>query len=508
MLFPPIVEMIAFGYALDTNVKNITTIVFDENRTTESRQLVNQFVNTGTFRVVGEARSITELSDLIRRGKAYVGIQIPPSFTRDLRAGRTARIQVLIDGSNSTIASSALNTSLNVGLRNALLHLASRTNLRDLPVEVRPQILYNPEMRSPNFFVPGVIGVVLQIATTFATAMSLVRERERGTGTANGQPVVALGFCLETYALLIIGCRYRIVHDHAGCSTCVASGRARYARDCLCVALLVWIAHFTRAESNQALQCPWCLSHLRFFSGAPAKPCRRFSRHQPCGDSTISNLGIIQRMPAFSTFQTWSSGDHGVRALCLAVGRFRTKLGVNESAREPTAMTLAQLNSLSGEEFVRIVGPVFEHSPWIAEAASVKRPFASMEELHRALCQIVANASEEKQLVLIRAHPDLVGRAALAGTLTPESTSEQASAGLCAHARRNCRVQNPTPLSGEVWFPFLICARLNKKAILNGFRVRLNNSREREIETALEEIFKIAFGCATAGTPFGFSLIQ
>lgn len=181
MLFPPVVEMIAFGYALDTDVKHMATIVFDEDRTTESRQLIDQFVNTQTFRIVGEVHSINELKEAIQRGKAYVGIQIPPGFTRDLRAGRTARVQVLIDGSNSSIASSGLNTALNVGLRNALEHVAGLTGMRDLPVEVRPQILYNPEMRSPNFFVPGVIGVVLQIATTFATAMSLVRERERGT---------------------------------------------------------------------------------------------------------------------------------------------------------------------------------------------------------------------------------------------------------------------------------------------------------------------------------------
>src|SRR6266705_303697 len=181
MLFPPIVEMIAFGYALDTDVKHIATLVLDEDRTTESRQLIEHFVNTQTFRVAGYAQSITELAEGIRRGRACVGLQIPPGFTRDLRAGRTARVQVLIDGSNSSIASASLNTALNVGFRNALLQLAARTGLRELPVEVRPQILYNPEMRSPNFFVPGVIGIVLQIATTFATAMSLVRERERGT---------------------------------------------------------------------------------------------------------------------------------------------------------------------------------------------------------------------------------------------------------------------------------------------------------------------------------------
>jgi ABC-2 type transport system permease protein len=181
MVFPPLVEMIAFGYALDTDVKNIRTIVLDEDRTEESRSLVKQFENTGTFRVVGEAQSVTELAELIRRGKAYIGIQIPPDFTRNLHAGRSAKLQVLIDGSNSSIAASALNTSLNVGFRNGLIAMSERFGLRELPVEVRPQILYNPEMRSPNFFLPGVIGIVLQIATTFATAMSLVRERERGT---------------------------------------------------------------------------------------------------------------------------------------------------------------------------------------------------------------------------------------------------------------------------------------------------------------------------------------
>jgi ABC-2 type transport system permease protein len=130
---------------------------------------------------VGTVQSIDELAREIRRGRAYVGLQIPPGFTRDLRAGRTARIQVLIDGSNSSIAGSSLNTALNVGFRSALVEVAAQTGIRELPIEVRPQILYNPEMRSPNFFVPGVIGIVLQIATCFATAMSLVRERERGT---------------------------------------------------------------------------------------------------------------------------------------------------------------------------------------------------------------------------------------------------------------------------------------------------------------------------------------
>jgi OHCU decarboxylase len=158
-------------------------------------------------------------------------------------------------------------------------------------------------------------------------------------------------------------------------------------------------------------------------------------------------------------------------------------------------MTLAQLNSLPREEFVRLVGPVFEHSPWIAEAAWVNRPFANVEQLHDALCQRVRAASESQQLALIRAHPDLVGRAALAGTLTRESTKEQAIAGLSQlTAGEIAAFQKYNAAYREKFgFPFVICARLNKKeAILAGFETRLHNSTEQEVAAALEEIFKIA----------------
>jgi OHCU decarboxylase len=157
--------------------------------------------------------------------------------------------------------------------------------------------------------------------------------------------------------------------------------------------------------------------------------------------------------------------------------------------------SIAEINDFRSEDFVRAIGPVFEHSPWIAESTWPKRPFASLEELHHAACATVTEAREEKQLALIRAHPDLVGRAALAGTLTPSSTAEQASAGLdkltpeeiAAFQRLNEEYKD------QFRFPFVICARLNKKeAILEGFRKRLKHSREEEIKSALEEIFKIA----------------
>ncbi len=181
MFFPPLLQMIMFGYALDTDVKNIALVVLDEDRTVDSRQIVDRFINTGTFKTIGEVASVGELARTLRQGRAYVGLQIPPGFTRELHAGRTARVQVVIDGSNSTIASAALNTSIGVTFRESVLALLGASGRREVPIEVRPQILYNPAMRSPNFFVPGVIGLALQIATVVATALSLVRERERGT---------------------------------------------------------------------------------------------------------------------------------------------------------------------------------------------------------------------------------------------------------------------------------------------------------------------------------------
>ncbi len=181
MFFPPLVEMIAFGYALDTDVKHMSMMILNEDRTVESRQFIDRFVNTETFRVIGEAQSVEQLASEIRRGRASVGLEIPPTFTRDVRAGNPAQVQLLVDGSNSTTALQALNTAVAVGLTQSVETLLRQTGRRDIPIDVRPQMLYNPAMKSPNFYIPGVIGIVLQIGTTFATAMAVVREREKGT---------------------------------------------------------------------------------------------------------------------------------------------------------------------------------------------------------------------------------------------------------------------------------------------------------------------------------------
>jgi 2-oxo-4-hydroxy-4-carboxy-5-ureidoimidazoline decarboxylase len=150
-----------------------------------------------------------------------------------------------------------------------------------------------------------------------------------------------------------------------------------------------------------------------------------------------------------------------------------------------------ELNALGREGFTRALAPVFEHSPWVAARTEEKRPFTNRADLHAALCETVMKASDDEKLLLIRAHPDLVDRA----LLTPESKSEQATAGLGNLSREEIeRFRESNARYRERFgFPFVICARLNKKqAILDAFPVRLQNSREQEIEIALREIFKIA----------------
>ncbi|HEY4282904.1 MAG TPA: ABC transporter permease [Chthoniobacterales bacterium] len=181
MFFPPLVEMIAFGYALDTDVKHMAMVILNEDRTVQSRQFIDRFVNTETFRVVGEVQSIDQMASEIRKGHAAAGLQIPPKFTYKLRNGQPAQVQLLIDGSNSTTALQALNTAMGVALTQSVESLVQESGRKSVPIDLRPQMLYNPTMRSPNFYVPGVIGIVLQIGTLFATAMAVVREREKGT---------------------------------------------------------------------------------------------------------------------------------------------------------------------------------------------------------------------------------------------------------------------------------------------------------------------------------------
>jgi 2-oxo-4-hydroxy-4-carboxy-5-ureidoimidazoline decarboxylase len=156
---------------------------------------------------------------------------------------------------------------------------------------------------------------------------------------------------------------------------------------------------------------------------------------------------------------------------------------------------LDNLNNLDKESFINKLGGIFEHSPWVAEDSWHKKPFASVRELHRAMCDVVRQAPEEKQLSLIRAHPDLAGKAALAGDLTESSKREQAGAGLDRLTQEEYqRFHALNDAYKEKFnFPFILAVKGHtKESILTSFEERLPNSLVAEKARALEEIYKIA----------------
>jgi 2-oxo-4-hydroxy-4-carboxy-5-ureidoimidazoline decarboxylase len=161
----------------------------------------------------------------------------------------------------------------------------------------------------------------------------------------------------------------------------------------------------------------------------------------------------------------------------------------------PNQPTLSGLNAGDRRAFVAALSHLFEHSPWVAEETFDRRPFGDLEGLHAALCATMRGAPRERQLALVRAHPDLAGRLAQAGKLTASSSREQAAAGLdrltAAEAAEIERLNEA--YTSRFGFPFVICARLNAKdTILAAMRARLANPAEAELSTALDEIAKIA----------------
>jgi ABC-2 type transport system permease protein len=177
-LFIPIVEMFMLGYAIDTNVRHVRTVVFDQAQTQESRALLRQFETSEDFDIVMRVYTDQELSRAIVAGKARVGIKIPENYSRQLQAGATAQVLVTVDGSESSVAAEAVNVGNAIALRESLrLALAGRP----LPVESRPKVLFNPDTRSANFFIPGLMVVMCQMMAVMLSATSIVREKENGT---------------------------------------------------------------------------------------------------------------------------------------------------------------------------------------------------------------------------------------------------------------------------------------------------------------------------------------
>lgn len=177
-LFFPIVELMMLGYAIDTNVRNIPTVVLDQARTQESRAVLRRFENSDDFQIVKQVYSDADMTEAIVSGEARVAIKIPEDYSRRLMAGQQAQVQVLVDGTVSSVAAEALNVGNAIALRDSLERALGN---RPLQVEARPRILFNPDMRSPNFFIPGLMVVLCQMMAVTLSANAIVREKEKGT---------------------------------------------------------------------------------------------------------------------------------------------------------------------------------------------------------------------------------------------------------------------------------------------------------------------------------------
>lgn len=181
MVGVPVIQLLLFGFAIQTDVRHIPTVVLDESRTTESRELVAAFQNTGNFRIVGHVDDRPALDAAIARGEAQAGIVLPHDFPRDLARGRTATVQVIVDASDPLSSQAALQAAAGVAQVRNLEILGAAAGRGTLPLEVRVRPRYNPGLRSPNYIVPGLVGVILTITMVLITSMAIVRERERGT---------------------------------------------------------------------------------------------------------------------------------------------------------------------------------------------------------------------------------------------------------------------------------------------------------------------------------------
>lgn len=183
ILFLPLVQMIIYGFGISYDVRHVPTVVMDEDRRPQSQILLNQLVATDTFEIKKQVFSRKQIENEIVAGRAKVGIIIPPNFSDKLSHNLTAQVQILVDGSDSTVATAVSNTAIAVGQNRSIQILTDLLGgkLLDSPIDIRTRMLFNPDVRTTNFMLPGLVGFMAQTITLFLTVNAVVREREVGT---------------------------------------------------------------------------------------------------------------------------------------------------------------------------------------------------------------------------------------------------------------------------------------------------------------------------------------
>ncbi len=186
ILVMPILQLFLLGYAATTDVKNVPLAVWDQNRTPQSRALLDAFRAADYFRISYAVGSEDEYRKLIEGGDARAVLIIPPDYDRRLLEGN-AQVSMVLDGSDATVGGTALSAAHLIGQSYATKVMAEQATLsgRNValqpPLEVRTQVWYNPDLVSAYFMIPGVLGMILSMITAMLTATAVVRERERGT---------------------------------------------------------------------------------------------------------------------------------------------------------------------------------------------------------------------------------------------------------------------------------------------------------------------------------------
>nr|WP_312579893.1 ABC transporter permease [Sedimentibacter sp.] len=186
-IFMTVGMMLLFGYAVNTDVDRISTVVFDQSKTQESREFIDQFKSTGYFVFDYDVNSFEDLNRLIDKGKAKAGLIIPSDYAVMLKKNKSPQPQLVIDGTDPTVARTALNSGVlisntySINQRQKFMEIKGFYDIKSPGIDLNTRVRYNPNMSSNVFSIPGLVGLILQNITIMLTAFAMVREKERGT---------------------------------------------------------------------------------------------------------------------------------------------------------------------------------------------------------------------------------------------------------------------------------------------------------------------------------------
>jgi ABC-2 type transport system permease protein len=177
----PLVQLLLFGYAIQTEVKHIPTVVFDQSLSVDSREILEAFSASGYFDVMYTVDGYAQVNEMIDSGQAKVGIVFPPDFARKIRRGESAPVQVLVDASDSMVSNQAIAVANSIGLLKSQELLTKKLSFSGPPYDIRVRPWYNPDGITAYYMVPAILGILVTLSMVMLTSMGIVRERERGT---------------------------------------------------------------------------------------------------------------------------------------------------------------------------------------------------------------------------------------------------------------------------------------------------------------------------------------